>query len=412
MLRAAIAASVLSAPSPYRIVATAAAVRAMHAARAALAQNLLMPALSPTMTEGTVIKWHAEEGKPFAAGDVLFEVETDKAQLEVDAQDDGVLAKILVAAGTRGVRVNQVIAVIAEEGEELASIDVSAAAAAPAVPAPAPVAPAPTPAAPAAAAAPIVSAPAPAPAPTPPTPAKAVPTQRHPITGPSVSHLASLYALSPATVAAIPATGPQGRLLKGDVLAYVRAQKLSPKRVTHPAPVPLVLAKPVAIQVPVRAPRSTPVAAIRKAVAAVVRGAVRPASSASVSVDGATAVTGKLAGEVAVHVRDIVHVKKPAAPFSVTGRVQEREFLEYLAGSRAAIPREPTKVAAAAPAAAPATRRPRDMLEFLGNVPADNDPRYHHVARIDITPKSGFASPKDALAALNAVKQAVQSASL
>jgi len=93
-----------------------------------MAINILMPALSPTMEEGNLAKWLKKEGDNVAAGDVLAEIETDKATMEVEAVDDGVLGRILVPAGTAGVKVNSVIAVLLEEGETAADI-----AAAPAV---------------------------------------------------------------------------------------------------------------------------------------------------------------------------------------------------------------------------------------------------------------------------------------
>jgi pyruvate dehydrogenase E1 component beta subunit len=80
--------------------------------------NILMPALSPTMTEGNVARWHKKEGDSIQAGDVLAEIETDKATMEVEAVDEGILGKILVPDGSEGVQVNSVIGVIMEEGEE------------------------------------------------------------------------------------------------------------------------------------------------------------------------------------------------------------------------------------------------------------------------------------------------------
>lgn len=84
--------------------------------------NVTMPALSPTMTEGTLAKWHKKEGDKIAAGDVIAEIETDKATMEVEAVDEGTLGKILVPAGTQGVAVNSVIAVLLEEGESARDI--------------------------------------------------------------------------------------------------------------------------------------------------------------------------------------------------------------------------------------------------------------------------------------------------
>jgi pyruvate dehydrogenase E2 component (dihydrolipoamide acetyltransferase) len=85
--------------------------------------ELKMPALSPTMEEGTLAKWLVKEGDTVAAGDLLAEIETDKATMEFEAVDEGVVAKILVAEGTDGVKVGTVIAVIAEEGEDAGSVD-------------------------------------------------------------------------------------------------------------------------------------------------------------------------------------------------------------------------------------------------------------------------------------------------
>ena len=88
--------------------------------------NVLMPALSPTMTEGNLAKWHAKEGDTVSAGDVIAEIETDKATMEVEAVDEGVVGKILISAGTEGVAVNTPIAVLLEEGESADDIgDVS-----------------------------------------------------------------------------------------------------------------------------------------------------------------------------------------------------------------------------------------------------------------------------------------------
>lgn len=85
--------------------------------------NITMPALSPTMEEGKLAKWLVKEGDSIGPGDVIAEIETDKATMEVEAVDEGVVAKILVDAGSEGVKVNEVIAVLAEEGEDASSID-------------------------------------------------------------------------------------------------------------------------------------------------------------------------------------------------------------------------------------------------------------------------------------------------
>jgi pyruvate dehydrogenase E1 component beta subunit len=83
--------------------------------------DILMPALSPTMEEGTLSKWLKKEGDPVKSGDIIAEIETDKATMEVEAVDEGILAKILVPEGTEGVKVNAVIAVLAAEGEQVAA---------------------------------------------------------------------------------------------------------------------------------------------------------------------------------------------------------------------------------------------------------------------------------------------------
>src|SRR6516162_2614914 len=82
-----------------------------------MATNILMPALSPTMTEGTLSRWLKREGEQVRAGDVIAEIETDKATMEVEAVDEGVLGKILVADGTEGVKVNEPIAILVDQGE-------------------------------------------------------------------------------------------------------------------------------------------------------------------------------------------------------------------------------------------------------------------------------------------------------
>src|SRR5881227_277233 len=119
--------------------------------------NILMPALSPTMEKGNLAKWLKKEGDKVKSGDVIAEIETDKATMEVEAVDEGTIAKILVPEGTQDVPVNDVIAVLAGDGEDVKAAGAGAASAPPkAAAAPAP--PAPTPAAapkPAAAPAPV-----------------------------------------------------------------------------------------------------------------------------------------------------------------------------------------------------------------------------------------------------------------
>ena len=112
--------------------------------------QVLMPALSPTMTEGKIARWLKKEGDKVKSGDVLAEIETDKATMEVEAVDEGSLGKILVAGGTEGVKVNTPIALILEEGEDKGALAAVGTAAPAAKPAAAPPAPAASSAAPAA----------------------------------------------------------------------------------------------------------------------------------------------------------------------------------------------------------------------------------------------------------------------
>lgn len=87
--------------------------------------NILMPALSPTMTEGNLVKWLKNEGDKVKAGEILAEIETDKATMEVEAVDEGVIGKIVIAAGTENVKVNELIAVLLEDGEDASSIKIN-----------------------------------------------------------------------------------------------------------------------------------------------------------------------------------------------------------------------------------------------------------------------------------------------
>ena len=85
--------------------------------------KIFLPALSPTMTEGTLAKWLKKEGETVNAGDIIAEIETDKATMEIEAVDEGKLGKILIAEGTEGIPVNTLIAVILEEGEADSLLD-------------------------------------------------------------------------------------------------------------------------------------------------------------------------------------------------------------------------------------------------------------------------------------------------
>ena len=100
--------------------------------------NILMPALSPTMEQGKIAKWLKAEGDRIKSGDVVAEIETDKATMEVEAIDEGVLARILVPGGTENVAINTPIGVIALDGEDASAVPAPAAAPAPSAAPPAP----------------------------------------------------------------------------------------------------------------------------------------------------------------------------------------------------------------------------------------------------------------------------------
>ncbi|WP_442772948.1 pyruvate dehydrogenase complex E1 component subunit beta [Paenirhodobacter enshiensis] len=112
-----------------------------------MATEILMPALSPTMEEGTLSKWLVKEGDDVKSGQILAEIETDKATMEFEAVDEGKVGKLLVAEGTAGIKVNTPIAILVEDGESVDDVKAPAAAAAPVAAAPAPVAAAAAPAA-------------------------------------------------------------------------------------------------------------------------------------------------------------------------------------------------------------------------------------------------------------------------
>ncbi|POS83337.1 hypothetical protein EPUL_005157 [Erysiphe pulchra] len=90
-----------------------------------VAQKLTMPALSPTMTEGNIAKWNVKEGDSFSAGDVLLQIETDKASMDVEAQDDGIMAKIILGDDAKGIKVGTRIGFLADIGDDLSKLDMS-----------------------------------------------------------------------------------------------------------------------------------------------------------------------------------------------------------------------------------------------------------------------------------------------
>ena len=168
--------------------------------------NILMPALSPTMTEGKLAKWHVKEGDTVKSGQVICEIETDKATMEVEAVDEGKIGRIVVAEDTEGVKVNAVIAILLEEGETEIPKDAAAPAAAPPAAKPAPAA------APAAAPAPSAPKAAPVAAPTP-QPAAASGGGRI-FASPLAKRIAAEKGLD---LSRIKGSGPNGRIVKADV---------------------------------------------------------------------------------------------------------------------------------------------------------------------------------------------------
>lgn len=162
--------------------------------------EILMPALSPTMEEGTLAKWLVKEGDTVSSGDLIAEIETDKATMEFEAVDEGVVGKILIAEGSEGVKVNTAIAVLLEEGESADDIGATPAKAAEAAPA----ADAGNKAAPAGAAAPASPAPA--------APAAADGTRI--FASPLARRIAADKGLD---LAQLSGSGPRGRIVKADV---------------------------------------------------------------------------------------------------------------------------------------------------------------------------------------------------
>ncbi|KAJ9612426.1 pyridoxine biosynthesis protein [Cladophialophora chaetospira] len=199
--------------------------RAFSSTPSALAaHNFTMPAMSPTMTEGNISSWKVKEGDTFSTGDVLLEIETDKASMDVEAQDDGVMAKIFEGDGAKGVKVGTRIAVLGDAGDDVSSLEI-----------------------PADDSKPIESVKenikggdeasyesSGAEMNTPGTPQNPRPAKDKPKTSPKGPGANTAYPLYPSVIALIhenhisdddvfkiAATGPNGRLLKGDVLAYL-----------------------------------------------------------------------------------------------------------------------------------------------------------------------------------------------
>jgi hypothetical protein len=176
--------------------------------------------MSPTMTEGNISSWKVKEGDSFSTGDVLLEIETDKATMDVEAQEDGIMAKIIQADGTKGVQVGSRIAVLAEPGDDISSLEIPSEESKP-----------PPKQAkkeeesksetsePSEAAAPKTSE-APKSATSPRPPSGRGQNTKYPFY-PAVTALIHENHISESDIPKIPATGPNGRLLKGDVLSYL-----------------------------------------------------------------------------------------------------------------------------------------------------------------------------------------------
>jgi pyruvate dehydrogenase E2 component (dihydrolipoamide acetyltransferase) len=180
-----------------------------------MATEILMPALSPTMEEGTLAKWLVKEGDVVRSGQILAEIETDKATMEFEAVDEGIISKLLVAEGTAGVKVNTPIAILVEDGETVGT-------------APAPAKPL------AATAAAPVPAPVAAASPTAPTP-----TGVRVFASPLARRIAAEKGLDLTTVAG---SGPHGRIVKADVAGLARPASI--------AAAPVAAAAPMAQQTP------------------------------------------------------------------------------------------------------------------------------------------------------------------
>jgi pyruvate dehydrogenase E2 component (dihydrolipoyllysine-residue acetyltransferase) len=203
--------------------------------------ELKMPALSPTMEEGTLAKWLVKEGDEVKSGDILAEIETDKATMEFEAVDEGKIAKILVPEGTDGVKVGAPIAIMAGEGEDASAAASAAPKADTAPPAPpkAPAAPKPdeTPKAPPAPAA-VEAAPAPAPPATPTPPAQRAEGERI-----KASPLARRLAQAQnVDLSGIQGSGPGGRIVRADIDAAMgKAPAAAPAGALAAAPSPALV---------------------------------------------------------------------------------------------------------------------------------------------------------------------------
>ena len=217
--------------------------------------NILMPALSPTMEKGNLAKWLKKEGDPVKTGDVIAEIETDKATMEYEAIEDGTLAKIVVPEGTNDVLVNQLIAVLAQEGEDVKAAAAAAAKAGPAAKTPSAVEPAPKPAQPAASSVAQEAKARPA---APPPPAPSVPRRNGgepartndrgsvATTAPAAGRIFSsplarrLAKEADIEIGRIQGSGPHGRVVARDIAAAREGHGLRAPAAALAGPVPMI----------------------------------------------------------------------------------------------------------------------------------------------------------------------------
>src|SRR5437762_9011572 len=239
-----------SSRRPARSVTAHDAARGRHRPRPASRESpmpikILMPALSPTMTEGNLAKWLKAEGEAVKPGDVIAEIETDKATMEVEAIDEGTLGKILVPAGAQAIKVNEPIALLLTEGEDAGALAVEAA--------PAPAA---TPAKTAAAAPPVAAPPAAAPAPPAASPPAAAPAAAAPAAAATERRFASplarrMAAAAGLDLAAVGGSGPNGRIVKSDIeAALARGPAARPVAAPSAGAAPTAPAAPSAVGLP------------------------------------------------------------------------------------------------------------------------------------------------------------------
>ncbi len=200
--------------------------------------TITMPALSPTMTEGNLSRWLKREGEKVSPGEVIAEIETDKATMEVEATEEGILGKILVGEGTEGVPVNTPIALLLEEGEDPSVLEQAAPASAPAAPPPTAETPAPAPPAPAPEVPPAPAAAAPAEPTAAPAPA---PEGERIFASPLARRMAARAGIDLRTIRG---SGPHGRIVKADVERAIAARvevvpaEKAPPAAAAPAPPP------------------------------------------------------------------------------------------------------------------------------------------------------------------------------